>query len=100
MDPTPPPGAADAGNRHGRHRGRHGTARRAMRMLRRTLVGLVSVVVVMVTGLAYSQAHGLLGGITISQALGSDEPRSSGGAMNILLIGLDSRKDQDGNELP
>ena len=71
-----------------------------MRMLRRTLIGLVSVVVVMVTGLAYSQAHGLLGGITISQALGADEPRSSGGAMNILLIGLDSRKDQDGNELP
>ena len=71
-----------------------------MRMLRRTLIGLLSVMVVMVTGLAYSQAHGLLGGITISQALGADEPRSSGGAMNILLIGLDSRKDQDGNELP
>ena len=71
-----------------------------MRMLRRTLIGLVSVMVVMATGLAYSQAHGLLGGITISQALGADEPRSSGGAMNILLIGLDSRKDQEGNELP
>ena len=71
-----------------------------MRTLLRTLIGLVSVVVVTVTGLAYSQAHGLLGGITISQALGADEPRSSGGAMNILLIGLDSRKDQDGNELP
>jgi LCP family protein required for cell wall assembly len=71
-----------------------------MRMLRRTLIGLVSVVVIMVTGLAYSQAHGLLGGIRISQALGSDGPRSSGGAMNILLVGLDSRKDQDGNELP
>jgi len=100
MNPTPPPGAADAGNRHGRHRGRVDTGRRVLRAVVRTLVGLVSVVVVMVTGLAYSQAHGLLGGITISQALGSDEPRSSGGAMNILLIGLDSRKDQDGNELP
>ena len=42
------------------------------------------------TGLAYWEAHGLLGGITISQAL--EGPRSSGGAMNILLIGLDSRK--------
>lgn len=71
-----------------------------MRVLRRVLVGLVSVAVVTVTGLAYSQAHGLLGGITISRALGADEPRSTGGAMNILLIGLDSRKDQDGNELP
>ncbi|BBY64616.1 hypothetical protein MHEL_28590 [Mycolicibacterium helvum] len=57
-------------------------------------------IVVMLTGFAYSQAHGLLSGITVSQALGSDEPRSSGGAMNILLIGLDSRKDQGGNELP
>lgn len=52
----------------------------------------------MMTGLAYWEAHGLLGGITISQAL--EGPRSSGGAMNILLIGLDSRKDQNGNELP
>ncbi len=100
MYPTPPPGAADAGNRHGRHRGRADTGRRVARALVRTLIGLVSVVVVTVTGLAYSQAHGLLGGITISQALGADEPRSSGGAMNILLIGLDSRKDQDGNDLP
>lgn len=64
------------------------------------MIGLASVVVLMLTGLAYSQAHGLLNGITVSQALGSDEPRSSGGAMNILLIGLDSRKDQQGNELP
>lgn len=101
MDPTPPAATAAAGNRHGRHRGGVAApARRVVRVLRRTLVGLVSVLVVMATGVAYSQAHGLLGGITISRALGSDEPRSSGGAMNILLIGLDSRKDQDGNELP
>lgn len=35
-----------------------------------------------------------------SRALGDGAPRSSGGAVNILLMGLDSRKDQDGNELP
>ncbi|WP_372489400.1 LCP family protein [Candidatus Mycolicibacterium alkanivorans] len=96
MNPTPPPGAAAAGSRRGRHRGRPDTGRRVMR----TLVGLIAVAVVTATGLAYSQAHGLLGGITISRALDSNAPRSSGGAMNILLIGLDSRKDQDGNELP
>ncbi len=45
-------------------------------------------------------AHGMMGGITVSSALGSDDPKSSGGAMNILLIGLDSRKDQNGNDLP
>ncbi|WP_319429852.1 LCP family protein [Mycobacterium sp. RTGN5] len=100
MDPSPPPPAAAAGNRHGRHRGRSSAGRRAWKIIARSAIGLASVVVVMITGLAYSQAHGLLSGITVSQALGSDEPRSSGGAMNILLIGLDSRKDQAGNELP
>lgn len=42
----------------------------------------------------------MLSGITVSQALGADAPRSSGTAVNILLIGLDSRKDQNGNDLP
>ncbi|MBV9089773.1 MAG: LCP family protein [Mycobacteriaceae bacterium] len=41
-----------------------------------------------------------LGGMTISQALGADAPKSGDGAINLLLIGLDSRKDQDGNDLP
>ena len=35
-----------------------------------------------------------------SSALTPEDPRSSGNNMNILLIGLDSRKDQDGNDLP
>ncbi|EUA51791.1 cell envelope-related transcriptional attenuator domain protein [Mycobacterium xenopi 3993] len=52
------------------------------------------------TGAGWWVAHGALGGITVSQALRSDDPRSSGGSMNILLIGLDSRKDQNGNDLP
>ncbi len=61
---------------------------------------LVAVFLVLATGSAWWTTHGMLGGITVSQALGSDDPKSSGGAMNILLIGLDSRKDQDGNDLP
>jgi LCP family protein required for cell wall assembly len=96
MHPTPTAPAAGAGNnRHGRHR----AARRTGRIVGRAAIALVSVFVVLATGLAYWEAHGLLGGITISRALG-DGDRSSGGAMNILLIGLDSRKDQQGNELP
>jgi len=59
-----------------------------------------SVVALSATALGWSSWHGLLGGITVSQALGAEEPHSTGGAMNILLIGLDSRKDQHGNELP
>ena len=99
MQPTPSTPAAAAGNRPGRHRWRADRARRAGRIAARTAVGLVSALVMMATGLAYWEAHGLLGGITISQALNGGD-RSTGGAMNILLIGLDSRKDQDGNDLP
>ncbi|MFG1792352.1 LCP family protein [Nocardia sp. NPDC049149] len=35
-----------------------------------------------------------------SAALGVNAPRSLAGDMNILLIGLDTRKDQDGDDLP
>jgi LCP family protein required for cell wall assembly len=64
------------------------------------LGALVSVAAVGLTGAGYYVAHGALGGITVSNALQPDDPRSSGDDMNILLIGLDSRKDQDGNDLP
>jgi LCP family protein required for cell wall assembly len=66
----------------------------------RSLMTLVSVAAVLMTGAGYYVAHGALGGITVSDALSSEDPRSSGDNMNILLIGLDSRKDQDGNDLP
>ena len=68
--------------------------------LSRGFMTLVSVVAVGMTGAGYWVAHGALSGITISQALTAEDPRSSGNTMNILLIGLDSRKDQDGNDLP
>jgi LCP family protein required for cell wall assembly len=70
------------------------------RRLTRTFMTLVSLVAVFMTGAGYWVAHGALGGITISQALTAEDPRSSGNTMNILLIGLDSRKDQEGNDLP
>ncbi|WP_375485878.1 LCP family protein [uncultured Mycobacterium sp.] len=73
---------------------------RVRRRLTRGCLALMSVAAVLLTGTGWWVAHGALGGITVSQALGSEDPRSSGGAMNILLIGLDSRKDQDGNDLP
>lgn len=73
---------------------------RARRILGRVAVTLVSTLAVLSTGAGWWVAHGALGGITVSQALRSDDPHSSGGEMNILLIGLDSRKDQDGNDLP
>ena len=66
----------------------------------RVLATVLALVILAVTGLGYWQARGVLGGITVSHALGLDTPRSSGGGTNILLIGLDSRKDQQGNDLP
>ncbi|TCJ93871.1 LytR family transcriptional attenuator [Nocardia alba] len=52
------------------------------------------------TGLAWSVERDFDSGFTHSTALGTDAPRSVGGAVNILLIGLDTRKDLDGNDLP
>jgi LCP family protein required for cell wall assembly len=63
-------------------------------------MALVSAGAVLLTAVGYYVAHGALGGITVSDALRPEDPRSSGNTMNILLIGLDSRKDQDGNDLP
>jgi LCP family protein required for cell wall assembly len=90
---------ARTGGAHHRHR----AVRQPSRLgkgLARGLMTLVSVAAVLLTGAGYYVAHGALGGITISQALSPDDPRSSGDNINILLIGLDSRKDQDGNDLP
>ena len=88
-----------SGGAHHRHRvvrqpSRFGKA------LTRGFMTLVSVAAVGLTGAGYYVAHGALGGITVSDALSPEDPRSSGDNMNILLIGLDSRKDQDGNDLP
>jgi LCP family protein required for cell wall assembly len=71
---------------------------------RRTLVhaagSVVAVATLLVTGSGYWMAHGMLGGITVSEALSAEDPKSSGDGMNFLLIGLDSRKDQNGDDLP
>jgi LCP family protein required for cell wall assembly len=90
---------ARSGGAHHRHRAPRQPSR-FRKGLARTLGALVSVAAVGLTGAGYYVAHGALGGITVSNALQPDDPRSSGDNMNILLIGLDSRKDQDGNDLP
>ncbi len=82
-----------------RHRLPRTRSRPGGRLLRGAIAA-VSVAVLVATALGWSSVHGMLGGITVSRALGPDAPRSDGGEMNILLIGLDSRKDQNGNDLP
>ncbi|MEC3980955.1 LCP family protein [Amycolatopsis sp. H20-H5] len=66
----------------------------------RVAVGVASALVLAGTGAASTMLTSLVGGLQTSDALGTDAPKSSGGALNILLIGLDSRKDQDGHQLP
>ncbi|WP_280829272.1 LCP family protein [Mycobacterium sp. OTB74] len=66
----------------------------------RVMVAMVAAVALVATGLGWWTVRGALHGITVSEALGTDAPRSTGGSMNVLLIGLDSRKDQQGNDLP
>ena len=70
------------------------------RRLVRGCAAAVSLAALLATGAGYWVAHGALSGITVSDALSTEDPRSVGGEMNILLIGLDSRKDQNGNDLP
>ncbi|MEU4343299.1 LCP family protein [Nocardia sp. NPDC023852] len=52
------------------------------------------------TGFAWSAKTDFDHGFTRTDAIGADAPRSLGGDLNILLIGLDTRKDQNGNDLP
>lgn len=65
----------------------------------RTATALASTVVLISTGFAWSEYENLTSGMTTSSAL-HGAGHSANGAVNILLIGLDSRKDQDGNPLP
>ncbi|MDT5399605.1 MAG: hypothetical protein QOK33_2836 [Mycobacterium sp.] len=60
---------------------------------------MLTVLTVATTGAGWWTLHGLLGGITVSHALAAPPPKA-GAAVNILLIGLDSRKDQNGDDLP
>ncbi|MGA8330503.1 MAG: LCP family protein [Mycobacterium sp.] len=88
-------------DRKPRHRATPATARR--RSLGRATCAVTAAAALLATGSGYWMAHGVLGGlsgITISEALGSQDPKSTGDGQNILLIGLDSRKDQNGDDLP
>lgn len=52
------------------------------------------------TGFAWSAKSTFDQGFTRTNAISADAPHSLGGDVNILLIGLDTRKDQNGNDLP
>lgn len=90
-------------SRPAHHRPRSSPAHRA-----RTAVAVAaataSAVVLVGTGAAWSTVRDLRDGVTTSDALAAvgtaGTTTSRDGSTNILLIGLDSRKDQQGNDLP
>jgi LCP family protein required for cell wall assembly len=82
-----------------RHRLPRPRSRRRVRAACRALAGLAAVSVLAVTAMGWAGYRNLSGGITTSQALAGG-PESTGGAQNILIMGLDSRLDQHGQPLP
>lgn len=72
---------------------------RAIRLVRGCAIGATALVVIAGAG-AWYLYQDLAGSIGSSKALGDGAPKSLGGDTNILLMGLDSRKDQNGEDLP
>ncbi|MFI7003258.1 LCP family protein [Nocardia sp. NPDC050175] len=75
-------------------------ARQAAKVAVRVVVSVTALAVLSGTGFAWSAKLDFNNGFNRSDAIGEDAPRSLGGDVNILLIGLDTRKDQNGNNLP
>ncbi len=65
----------------------------------KVLATLTSVVAVVVSGIGWIACRTVSAGITTSEAL-AGEPASTGSDQNILIMGLDSRRDQRGRPLP
>jgi LCP family protein required for cell wall assembly len=70
------------------------------RALGRVVLALVSALVLFVTGYGWHAYQDLSNGLTKSDALAGTTAGSTNGDTNILVMGLDSRLDQNGNPLP
>lgn len=73
--------------------------RRALGLATYAVSCLASAGVLLASGVGYFVVNDL-GSIGSSNAIDKNGPHSKGDDVNILLIGLDSRKDGDGNDLP
>ncbi|WP_441948548.1 LCP family protein [Nocardia sp. 2TAF39] len=79
---------------------RHRRTLHAARIATRLVAAASALGILAGTGFAWSAETDFDHGFTRTDAIGADAPRSLGGDLNILLIGLDTRKDQNGNDLP
>ncbi|HTX97141.1 MAG TPA: LCP family protein [Mycobacterium sp.] len=79
--------------------GASGQSPRLVLLKGRLIASLASACVMTVTGIGWTGLHTALGKIVISHAL-PGAPTTFGADQNILLMGLDSRLDQNGRPLP
>lgn len=87
-----------ASNRRGRHRASGRSAGRSSRFRVKVLGALLASGLLAFTAVAWTTYHHVSTGITTSAAL-DGSPLSPGADQNILIIGLDSRRDQRGQPL-
>ncbi len=74
--------------------------RRGLRIAGRTLASVTALVMIAGTGLGYYTENRVDAGFTRSEVISQADAAALDGDMNILLIGLDTRKDKDGKDLP
>ncbi|OZE63608.1 LytR family transcriptional regulator [Rhodococcus sp. 02-925g] len=88
----------------GRHRIRTPSRNRGLALrIGRIFVATAAVASIVVSGIGFAVYREATTGLTTSDALdgiANNDPNGNGEDTNILLIGLDSRKDMDGNDLP
>ncbi|OLT43680.1 LytTR family transcriptional regulator [Saccharomonospora sp. CUA-673] len=60
----------------------------------------MSLLVMSLTGYAWAAMQGLVNGLTMADVIDSDGDKPADGARDILLVGMDSRTDAQGNPLP
>lgn len=100
--PIPPArGTPRRARRAPRHRARTTPSPRARRLrgLGRLLAAAASVAVMAATAVGFYASAGLDKGFVRSNAISDEDQAALDGDLNILIIGLDSRKDFDGNDL-
>ncbi|WP_229686563.1 LCP family protein [Longimycelium tulufanense] len=84
-----------------RPRPRRGGSLRAALTAGKTVVALVSIAVISVTGFAWTKYNNLTDGLITTDVIARREgPKPADGATDILLVGNDSRTDAQGNPLP
>ncbi|MFF2812912.1 LCP family protein [Streptomyces sp. NPDC058000] len=84
--------------------GQDGRRRSPLVVVGRTALALSSALVLLASGVSWAAYNWVSSGLNTSDALsaigGKDAPKHLDNSVNLLLIGLDSRKDMNGNDLP